>query len=120
MSFPLLILEHSRSPKACFNTPTQNCIGPGYARWTSPLLRYNESFTLPTSAPSTEAARVIAAAGFGSKLPGCARPIIMPVTNFDPAHDPEGTPNFKDIPSGVMAVRPPTIQTTLLAPDKEL
>ena len=50
---------------ACFNTPHQRCIGPGAARWTSPLLRYNESFSVPTDPTSAGAARLIAAAGFG-------------------------------------------------------
>lgn len=104
------------SGDACFNTDKQHCIGPGAARWTSPLLRYSESFTPPKDEPSVEAKRVIAAAGFGSTLPACDKPIIMGVTNFDPAHEPEGTPNFDDIPTEgmMMAVRPPTIASSLL------
>jgi len=104
------------SGNACFNTPDQHCIGPGAARWTSPLLRYSESFTPPTEEPTAETKRVIAAAGFGTRYPACDKPIIMPVTNFDPAHEPEGTPNFDDIPTEgmMMAVRPPTIATSLL------
>ena len=72
---------------ACFNTPYQRCIGPGAARWTSPLLRYNESFSVPTDPTSAGAAKLIAAAGFGES---CPHPVIMPVTNFDPDHQPEG------------------------------
>ena len=81
------------SGSACFNTPEDytkpdgpwvtQCVKPGEARWTSPLLRYNESFSPPTEAPTAAALRVIALAGFGDS---CPRPIIMPVTNFDPAH----------------------------------
>ena len=106
------------SGSACFNTPKQHCVDPGNARWTSPLLRYSESFTPPTETPSKSALAVVSAAGFGTKLPACPAPIIMGVTNFDPAHDPEGVPNFVDIPDPtrpMFVVRPPTIRVEGLA-----
>ncbi len=106
------------SGTACFLTlGEEHCIAPGAARWTSPLLRYNETFAPAREAPTAAARRVISLAGFGTTLPACDRPVIMPVTNFDPEHDPEGTPNFVDVPQpGVpMVVRPPTIRTQLLA-----
>ena len=79
-------------------------------------MRYNESFSPPTTKPSQAAIGVISAAGFGSKLPPCDAPIIMAVTNFDPAHKPEGTPNFVDIPDpeAPFIVRPPTIRTVAM------
>ena len=41
-------------------------------------------------------------------------PTAVLQTNFDPAHVPEGVPNFVDIPGEMMVVRPPTIQATVV------
>ena len=41
-------------------------------------------------------------------------PTAVLQTNFDPAHAPEGVPNFVDIPEEMMVVRPPTIQATVV------
>jgi len=87
------------SGKICYG---MKCVTSG-VRWTSPLYRYNESFSVDEdhNLNDREAVRI-------AGLFDCPNPIVFAVTNFDPSSI-AGLPNFGDIPVQSMVVRTTTM-----------
>lgn len=80
----------------CFWNPDEKCATPGFPRWTSPILRYYETFRAPEGEPPAGVKAAVDAAGPWS--PACDRPVLFSVTHFDIHGGAGGVPNFVDDP----------------------
>ena len=101
--------------RICFDVAGDaRCVAPGEPRWTSPLLRYPETFHVaPQGQPdvaATEAKALVddafARAGMVCELDA---PITFAVTNFDAGSGDAGVPNFDYVPD---PSRPMTVHST--------
>eukprot|EP00756_Hemistasia_phaeocysticola_P015340 Hpha_TRINITY_DN15406_c0_g2::TRINITY_DN15406_c0_g2_i3::g.172895::m.172895 len=100
---PMGALYIPYSGEICFNVSSASnlrsvkCIDPGFPRWTSPMLRYAETFTNDGTG-STPGGVAELVANTGPWSPTCPFPTVFSVTHFDVWGGSAGVPNFEDDP----------------------
>eukprot|EP01060_Flectonema_neradi_P007315 TRINITY_DN15083_c0_g1_i1.p1 TRINITY_DN15083_c0_g1~~TRINITY_DN15083_c0_g1_i1.p1 ORF type:complete len:352 (+),score=77.73 TRINITY_DN15083_c0_g1_i1:58-1056(+) len=95
---PMGALYIPYSGSICFLVDGKDrCITKGFPRWTSPILRYSESFTPETTSPSSGVADLVTRTGPWKET--CNHPVVFSVTHFDLWSDSAGVPQFGDNPA---------------------